>query len=667
MRRALLLSAAFVAFAFGCSSASVEDDAAGSEAAHTEGEYVHFANHPFVWTKDVAHSEMTFAEEDLSKVVPDSDPLAKRLQAWADRIDDIVRAKVREGGEELVAPKPIIKVLPTGTLFNAWASGIPVCLGVPFAGHPEMTSETPDAPVVVGSGYMGQFPVLAPGEACRQKPTDWPLPERLTQLWSDLSPMCQLSYADGKFSSPNCMAPDGPDTMMVAVTPYIHFGSILLAAVDEMTAVGVLAHELGHYYRAHMSTLYDHKYQFWYEKDPSVPGRPVSAEKQYQLEQRYRNVLQAPKRVPIDGSRYHARMHVLVAALAKAMEARTEPEFVCANAVSKVGPWTDAFLMPGPDPLTPAATESYLAFEGELASCAPKLTLDYGLIGPDRLESNLAYGAIFQAGFDSEDFQTLTTLDALLTTATAASEKMDVAEKEMVEKLREGKIGLYTTEQEADEVSLDIVTKLGITPGEMLGSWLKFMRAYEDLGGKFPETETGELGSAKCKELVDSGFTEIDSDGKSVPVLMTLGALESRHHGECYRAYNLWRENNAHKYEVRGKFEPPAGPSWEELAAHAAELSGLGKQEEPPPAVTTPPEDIVPSGGPNGGGSSSGRSSRGDDEGEEESADDLLDAKDKAKSSGGCNAAPATNGASSGTLLLALALFAARKRRARRA
>src|SRR5690606_16622914 len=80
MRRALLLSAAFVAFAFGCSSASVEDDAAGSEAAHTEGEYVHFANHPFVWTKDVAHSEMTFAEEDLSKVVPDSDPLAKRLQ-----------------------------------------------------------------------------------------------------------------------------------------------------------------------------------------------------------------------------------------------------------------------------------------------------------------------------------------------------------------------------------------------------------------------------------------------------------------------------------------------------------------------------------------------------------------------------------------------------------
>jgi uncharacterized protein (TIGR03382 family) len=76
---------------------------------------------------------------------------------------------------------------------------------------------------------------------------------------------------------------------------------------------------------------------------------------------------------------------------------------------------------------------------------------------------------------------------------------------------------------------------------------------------------------------------------------MTLGNLESVHHGECYRLYNLWRENNAHHYVVHGAFVPPVGPSWDELARHASDLSGWSKK---PPGAGTPPEDIAPSRAP---------------------------------------------------------------------
>src|SRR5688572_1537827 len=64
MRRCFAL--AFVlALATGCSSQG--GDEALQEADHTEGEYVHAANHPFLWTKDAEHKEMSFPGEDLSR------------------------------------------------------------------------------------------------------------------------------------------------------------------------------------------------------------------------------------------------------------------------------------------------------------------------------------------------------------------------------------------------------------------------------------------------------------------------------------------------------------------------------------------------------------------------------------------------------------------------
>jgi MYXO-CTERM domain-containing protein len=378
----------------------------------------------------------------------------------------------------------------------------------------------------------------------------------------------------------------------------------------------------------------------------------MPSDKQLELQRTYQNVLHAPKAIPIDGSAYHARMHKLVALLAEKMKTKTDPAFVCKDAVAKTGDWAAGVITPGPGGLTPAMTDGYLAFERELVKCAPNLSVDFAAESATLMDAAVVVIALDAAGFDTTDgIPGRTSLEAILTATKAKSGLMDTDEAEMREKLRAGKIGLYTTEQEADDISLDIATKLGITAGEMLGGWIKFMRAVEETGVKFGETESGDLGSVKCKALLDANFTEPGPDGKPVPAAMTLGSLESRHHGECYRAYNLWRENNGHKYQVTEAFTPPAGPDWAELALEAAKLSGMvpSTEKTPPADATTPPEDIAPADLPQVHAA------------EEAAKRGPIDYPRNATT--GCNAGSGAPGSSAALLAAALALVIARRRR----
>lgn len=641
MRRFFSLGVCGLAALAGCTAPS---DATTTESDHTEGEYVHAANNPFFWAGSIPHAELSYPNEDLSKVVPASDKLAARMQLWADRIDDLVRAKVRASGQELAAPKPVLSILPSAATFNAWASGAYACLGVPFRG----VAGSPTSHTLVSASGMYGFD--APEGMSCGKPAEWPAASELVRLWPEQSPTCPLSFEGGGLSS-TCIASSSVDTAVVTMTRYVHFTTLLLSSVDEMTAVTVLAHELGHYYRAHSSTLTEHKYRFWYEHDPALPGRPLPMAQGESLEQHYRNVFAAPKAITVPGAAYHARLHKVVALIAAEMKSRTETGFACAGAVPKIGPWVSAFTMPMEAGITPADETGYLAFERELSACAPRLRVAYDVPAPDLLDRGRFELALASTGFARSAPLSGATLDAMLTELGAQATVMDVEEKDMLDKLREGKIGLYTTEQEADDIALDLSTKLGISSGEFLGAWIKFMRATEAVYGPsiWNDKETGEASPDRCEALIRANFTEPGPDGTPVPVRMTLGSLESNHHGECYRAYNLWRENNAHKYVTQGTFLPPVGPSWPELAKHAASLHApKGTAPVPPPGVTTPPDEIAPADVPalEEDGPGRGRSVR------------------SVTTKNGCSASPETKGSSVLPLLvLVLALASRRIRR----
>ncbi len=613
------------------------DTSESNEAAHTEGEYVHVANGPFSWADVDYEALRPFTSYDLASALGPGDKLTARMQAWANRIDKIVRERVERAAKtKLVAPKPIVKILPAKNEFNAWSRAVPVCLGVPFGPAAESTA----AFMLLGA----EEHVLLSKKALPTCPTlksPWPAVPELAKAWAAAGGFCDLELTGDRFKSRCEAGSSAANTAVFATTPFIHITTDLLGKLDEREAVLVLAHELGHYYRAHTSPLSKPKYGFWYEQDPTQPGRPVPSERAREIDTHYRNVFAAPLNQRIPNAQYHPRLRALVSQIATTLLAHTEDTFVCNAARSKVGAWTTAFTKMPPEGPSQQAKDGYLAFEAELVSCAKNLKIVAGTTADASSLTKLEVDTAFKlSGF--KEISTEATLEAALKTATTAAQKMDDAETEMLAELRKGKIGLYTDEQEADDMAIDLVTKLGMQPNDAFESWLAFMSAAEKVG-VLTSDQTGELGAARCKELLAAGFTAPgENKDTRVPVQMTLGKLEDPHHGNCYRLYNMWRENRAHAYAVVGAFSPPPGPPWAELKTHALQLSGLAPDDLPPPAKDPKP--------PTAGNEEN-------DDSDSESSDVPIVQKKKKTTTGGC--ATAVHPASASSPLAALALGAA--------
>jgi hypothetical protein len=90
------------------------------------------------------------------------------------------------------------------------------------------------------------------------------------------------------------------------------------------------------------------------------------------------------------------------------------------------------------------------------------------------------------------------------------------------------------------------------------------MRAIDAVSGTNEATE--------CEVRLRSGFSEPGPDGKLVPSFQSIGDLETDHHADCYRLYNLWREAREHNYQV-GAAQPALSPEWEMLRNQAEDLS----------------------------------------------------------------------------------------------
>ena len=135
MRSSLRLLFGTGVLALGATVASAcatdQDEAGQTESDHTAGEYIQ-QNHLLYWT-DSSFEEFRRVSEAGSwssnpQPVGPEDVAQKWLQAWADRIDEIVRAKVeKDTGTALVAPKPTMHLLPSASISNAWVTAVPAC------------------------------------------------------------------------------------------------------------------------------------------------------------------------------------------------------------------------------------------------------------------------------------------------------------------------------------------------------------------------------------------------------------------------------------------------------------------------------------------------------------------------------------------------------------
>ena len=106
-----------------------------------------------------------------------------------------------------------------------------------------------------------------------------------------------------------------------------------------------------------------------------------------------------------------------------------------------------------------------------------------------------------------------------------------------IEEANEKKLGIYTEEQEADEMSLEFLSRLGISAEPIIKLFAGFRSLFgvEDIQ-KFP----GTLSSKECMDAYNNGFIDF------IPI----SDYYDSHHESCFRAYNLHREIKAHKDEL---------------------------------------------------------------------------------------------------------------------
>ena len=130
---------------------------------------------------------------------------------------------------------------------------------------------------------------------------------------------------------------------------------------------------------------------------------------------------------------------------------------------------------------------------------------------------------------------------------------------------RTDKIGYYTTEQEADEQSIEWLEMIGFDPSAGIETYLALAGDGED------QLSGHSFGGKTCRKLYANNW--LDDLGREV--FVPIGHYERIHHSSCFRAYNVHREIIAHGYPS-SSVEPRAnGLSWQQLQSLASAAADI--------------------------------------------------------------------------------------------
>jgi hypothetical protein len=111
-------------------------------------------------------------------------------------------------------------------------------------------------------------------------------------------------------------------------------------------------------------------------------------------------------------------------------------------------------------------------------------------------------------------------------------------------------LGFYTAEQEADEIGLELLAEVGIAPSVAV-DMLFALPVWPVADG---------VTKPECEDLRARGW----KDEAGAPVSVPVGNPIEPHHDQCFRIFNVDREIDAHRYELREGPTPP-GDEWSTL------------------------------------------------------------------------------------------------------
>ncbi len=577
----------------GCS----QHDADPSDLRHNINEPV---NHTagYLWQeltpqvfKQVVVPIMRMWTDGEAEYLEDDHELVIKSQQWIDKIHNELTKRYPQEMAEI--PRPIAKVLLDPTP-NAFVMPIPVCYSLPVVwGNPKNVFDVDENDDDIFAGLLKQVGVrsqtaddvwLSPDGIvmrawnrghCVPREVNGEL-EKFAAWFSDHSGGCKMTLKDGaKFGleAPQVAHLEGECQLdrSLAGTTYarrlvvgatggmVTFHSGLATIMDEEEFISVAAHELGHYYRGHVILNEKLDYEFFYKigrrNDDKKPAADSSLQsfgeelKSLEFNTRYYRQVKEQK------FRSEVFMPAIVAAASIAGTQDCEAG-ACNETCAKLGELiqSDEFQdQIGRFPiavLSGDGIETYHRFEREFAECAGAVKVtEEGSDDGSALSLALMKRSL-QADSNLAPMLRGTPMkDTVLETIVAAQETLAEAEAKAaapLKKAHEMKLGYYTVEQEADEISIEWMSYVGLDPKHAIEAELVLGEFIEEMYGQagirpYPMT----VGAQECRDLYENSW-EREGDYQHIPI----GDFADNHHSSCFRAFNLHREVEAHQFRV---------------------------------------------------------------------------------------------------------------------
>jgi hypothetical protein len=123
-----------------------------------------------------------------------------------------------------------------------------------------------------------------------------------------------------------------------------------------------------------------------------------------------------------------------------------------------------------------------------------------------------------------------------------------------VEEATQRRLGVYTREQEADEITLELLALAGIPTTAAVEAWFSLSQEL----GMSPETEPA-IPMDECLQLRRRGW--VDSQGRDI--FVPIGDYRDDHHSWCYRIRNIDKEIATHQYTILPRAFPKT--NWKDI------------------------------------------------------------------------------------------------------
>jgi hypothetical protein len=505
------------------------------------------------------------------------------MQAWTDAFDAMLRTK--HPGDMQFIPKPHVAILKT-----LWPGGVSVqgsiCGSFPVYREDMPLDETPKDHAQIPS-RLGRF-MTPDHDDCVETITDPDKFVALANWWLEPAAGCSVSVQNGKLivkKACEAIAYNLPAKYLIipATANWIFLNGGDFVFMTEKEIVASMAHELGHYYMAHGSALpedYNYFYQLTEQNqngkpspDPAMADLAAKA-KRFDAFERFK----LPP--PVAGQEFHSALFLgrilqFHASFLAGID-KDSGDTTCKQAKD----FNTVPLQPFPFGEVPSDQLSvYKEFETAAKKCFDLHTTE---------DTSTTFGTVTVAEDITKrvegNFESFSDLLLPLPHNKSVTEvfhylsdkipealaKRDDLKKTFWQDLAQKRLGWYTAEQEADQLSVEFLYELGLNPSDALVQMIKFASLLKSLQH---DEGNGALPLDECMKIANAGW----KDDAGNPVLVPMAAIFDSHHSVCFRMQEIVREIGAHNFTGQKPFLGPQVDQgqWPALAQDVKKAIGL--------------------------------------------------------------------------------------------